>query len=223
MVQRNNGTREETFRSLYNFWIERYIESCKGLVAWEDGKSLNAIRVKIEEETSIQFDEFKRNEERQLQSMLKSILGSNFEMNLFKQGNTYQLDSYTCDFFEFLIDTYKDRDAKLIRSKKYDEVDDGYLTMMRDGVSYLLDNYHDLINEGEVMELWEEIGCDRYRQMMDSFRSLEATVKYFGNLPNEYEANLDIFNFIKKSLDECTETIKEYALKRRILPDVKLE
>lgn len=178
-------------------------------------KILNIIQVQVELEVESQqnIDTYIRNKRRELMMLLKIILGEENIEKLKKEKN-YKLSLHNIEFFNYLLNTYENREVTWKKKEGVVKNTDGYFwDNVEEGLKGLKENENMSIKDTDVKRIIQCKFSVPYLKFMEKLQSFEDMVEKIKRLSTDDKNNALFFEEAGRLIDECNGSLCGNALK----------
>lgn len=151
------------------------------------------------------FESYKKTQSRHLKTLLKHILEGECE-KFYGLKKRAVLTRENCHFFEFLIDTYDDDNARFFLAGEYHKLDDWYIDFMYDGIINFAHNKEIGFDTDFITNRWKMRLSKPYRDIKDTVDELNMAITRFGD--GSYSEDLLRFYILaKKEIGACVDRL----------------
>ena len=178
-------------------------------------KILNIIQVQVELKVESQqnIDTYIRNKRRELMMLLKIILGEENIEKLKKEKN-YKLSLHNIEFFNYLLNTYENREVTWKKKERVVKNTDGYFwDNVEEGLKGLKENENMSIKDTDVKRIIQCKFSVPYLKFMEKLQSFEDMVEKIKRLSTDDKNNALFFEEAGRLIDECNGSLCGNALK----------
>lgn len=188
---------------LHGKYLKEYVEATKKPSDYLEKNTIRKINIDIQlDDYKPSFQNYKKTPSRHLKTMLGHILGKEECDKFYGLQKRAVLTRENCHFFEFLIDTYDDDNARLFLTEEYHKLDEWYIDFMYRGITGFANNKEIGFDSEFIIKKWSMRLSKPYRDIKDAVDELNMAITRFGDASYSEEL-LKFYILVKKELDFC--------------------